>query len=84
MCDQRYEKFVCGFIAEEMDVCYPIATEYNEFGQPENWNERYLIPPMLALIQEQHKDIDALQTQMISLQMELDFLKQEMEDMKNA
>jgi hypothetical protein len=62
--DKRYNKLVCGFIAEEMDEYYPIATEYNPNGQPENWNERYVIPPMLALIQEQHKEINELKSQL--------------------
>ena len=73
--DQRYGETVCGFIAEEIANVYPVACEYNADGVPENWDIRYVIPPMLALIQEQHKDIDALQMQMISLQMELDFFK---------
>lgn len=82
--DQRYEQFVCGLIAEEVAMHYPVAAEFDEFGRPENWNERYMIPPMLALIQKQHKDIETLQMQMIRMQMDLEFLKQEMEDMKNA
>lgn len=82
--DQRYEQFVCGLIAEEVSIHYPVAAEFDEWGRPENWNERYLIPPMLALIQSQHKEIETMKPQIFSLQMELDFLKQEMEDMKNA
>lgn len=56
--DSRYDKDLVGFIAEEVAEIYPIAADYNENGEVENWNDRYIIPPMLALIQKQkiHQD----------------------------
>ena len=82
--DQRYNTDVCGFIAEEIHNVYPIACEYNENGEPENWNERYIIPPMLALIQEQHKDIELLKQENLDLQNRLSILEQKMEVLENA
>ena len=72
--DMRYDKTVCGFIAEEIEKYYPIATEYNEFGEVENWNERYIIPPMLSLIQQQKKQIDDMSFNMAVMQMQINNL----------
>jgi hypothetical protein len=58
--DERSEIMVPGFITEEMDAIYPIAVDY-ENGLPHNWNEKYIIPGMLALIQDQEKRIKALE-----------------------
>lgn len=82
--DQRYNTDVCGFIAEEIHNVYPIACEYNENGEPENWNERYVIPPMLALIQEQHKDIELLKQENLALQNKLSILESRMEELYNV
>lgn len=73
--DQRYGETVCGFIAEEVEQIYPIACEYNHNGSPENWDIRYIVPPMLSLIQEQHRDIEQLEMDYANLQAELQFLK---------
>lgn len=73
--DQRYGETVCGFIAEEVEKIYPIACEYNHNGSPENWDIRYIVPPMLSLIQEQHRDIEQLEMDYANLQAELQFLK---------
>ena len=53
----RYD--VIGFIAEDVNEHYPIATIKID-GEVENWDSRYIIPPMLALIQEQHEEIEKL------------------------
>lgn len=58
--DQRYNKALIGFIAEDVDKIYPQACDYDVWGLPENWQERYMIPPMLKLIQEQHEEIEKL------------------------
>ena len=34
---------------------------------PQTWNERYIIPPMLKLIQEQHEDIENLKEEIQKL-----------------
>ena len=57
--DDRYGRPLPGFIAEQIYDVYPIAIDREE-GVIETWNERYIIPPMLALIQEQHEQIEAL------------------------
>lgn len=80
--DQRYGETVCGFIAEEVEKIYPVACEYNANSTPENWDIRYIIPPMLALIQNQHKEIEQLKQDNISLKGEVDILKQRLEKLE--
>lgn len=80
--DQRYGETVCGFIAEEVEKIYPVACEYNANSTPENWDIRYIIPPMLALIQNQHKEIERLNQDNISIKGEVDILKQRLEKME--
>lgn len=58
--DCRYNRDLVGFIVDDMIDIYPVAVDLNESGEIETWNERYLIPPMLALIQQQKKEIDEL------------------------
>lgn len=49
-----------GFIAEEVAQHYPIAADF--VGEnAETWNERYVIPGMLALIQDLYKRIEVLE-----------------------
>lgn len=48
-----------GLIAEEVNEFYPPAC-IKENGEPSNWSERIMIPAMLALIQEQHQQIEEL------------------------
>lgn len=70
---------VIGFIAEDIEEKYPCATEYDEdSGNVNNWLERYMIPPMLALIQEQHKEIEQLKFDNFSLNGEVGILKQKL------
>lgn len=57
--DDRFATLVPGFIAEEVDSIYPIAADYDNDG-PINWNDRFLIPGMLALIQDLYKEIQQL------------------------
>lgn len=69
--DSRYNKELVGFIAEEVAEIYPIATDYEKDEQGnfiiESWNERYIIPPMLKLIQEQHLEIEQLKQEIENL-----------------
>ena len=59
---------VIGIIAEDVEEIYPCATEKEEdTGEVNNWNIRYLVPPMLALIQEQKKEIDVLKSELAKL-----------------
>ena len=57
--DDRFGVLVPGFIAEEMDAIYPAAADYTE--GVETWNDRIIIPAMLALIQDQDARIKALE-----------------------
>jgi hypothetical protein len=58
--DDRAEILVPGFIAEEMDAIYPAAVDYND-GQVETWNDRMLVPALLALIQDQDARLKILE-----------------------
>lgn len=79
--DPRYNKKVIGLIAEEVYKHYPIAAEKNDCGEVENWNERYLIPPMLSLIQKQHEEIEKLKSDFAGLSCEFSIFKQRMEEL---
>lgn len=57
--DDRSGVMVPGFIAEEVDQIYPIAADYDTNG-PVNWNDRFIIPGLLALIQDLYKEIELL------------------------
>lgn len=76
--DARYDEVVCGFVAEEVLKQYPVACEFNAYGMPENWDARYIIPPMLSLIQEQHCEIESLKLENLQIKGELDILKQKL------
>lgn len=65
--DERSETDVPGFIAEEMYEVYPIAVDLDGEGLPQDWNDRYVIPPMLALIQKQHVEIEQLKREIDEL-----------------
>lgn len=84
--DTRYDNYIPGFIAEEVEQIYPIAVDYKEHevldeyttnedieemeyevGEPEDWNVRYIVPPMLKLIQDQKKEINELKTEINEL-----------------
>lgn len=69
--DNRYNKTLVGFIAEDVEKIYPIATDYDENKEIENWNERYIIPPMLKLIQDHHKQIQKMQEEIEELKKEV-------------
>lgn len=56
-----------GFIAEEIYDLYPNAVTV-ESGRVENWSERDMIPPMLYLIQEQHKEIEMLKDRVYAME----------------
>lgn len=58
---KRYGKELPGFIVEDLVEKYPIAVDIDEEDKPFQWNEQYLIPPMLALIQQHKKKLDELE-----------------------
>jgi len=57
--DDRVNSMLPGFIAEEVDAIYPIAADYGQDG-PHSWNERFIIPGLLALIQDLYKEVQTL------------------------
>lgn len=59
--DDRANALVPGFIAEEVDAIYPIAADYIEGNGVETWNDRFIVPALLALVQEQNKRLIALE-----------------------
>ena len=69
-------KPVSGIIAEELDENYPIAVIHNEDGSAETWEPFYMIPPMLALIQEQKKQLDEHEERIKKLEAALEALKE--------
>ena len=44
------------------------VTDINDDGTVEDWNDRFLIPPMLKLIQEQKQMIDDLECRLSQLE----------------
>lgn len=50
--DERYNKDIYGFIAEELDKIMPIAVNHNEDGSAEMWNNNIIVPCLLGLIQD--------------------------------
>jgi hypothetical protein len=58
--DDRYDVLIPGFIAEEVDEIYPLAADYEGTIGIHTWNDRMLIPAMMALIQDLHKEIQLL------------------------
>jgi hypothetical protein len=60
--DNRSGMLVPGLIAEEVAEHYPIAADRGNDGVVENWNERFVIPGMLALIQDLHARVESLES----------------------
>ena len=65
---KRYGKELPGFIVEDLVEKYPIAVDIDEEDKPFQWNEQYLIPPMLALIQQHKKKLDELESRIEALE----------------
>jgi hypothetical protein len=65
--DDRADVLVPGFIAEEVDAIYPAAADYND-GQVETWNDRMLVPGLLALIQDLNNRVKELEAKLSNLQ----------------
>ena len=78
--DQRYNQDVVGFIAEDIYEKYPVAADIGMFGTVEDWNIRFMLPPMLKLIQEQHDEINTLKASLTTLQGKVAILEKRMEE----
>ncbi len=66
--DSRYGKKIPGFILEELMEDYPIAVEYDDYGNPVDWGAKFLVAPMLSLIQENYKNIFEMRSQIFAIQ----------------
>lgn len=73
--DERFGRDVIGFISEDVNEKYPIACSHDQFGRPSNWDARYMIPPMLSILQEQSETIRQLRFEMFALRGELETIK---------
>ena len=58
--DDRSGQLLPGFIAEEVAETYSIAADLVE-GQVESWNDRYVVPALLALVQDLNSRIKTLE-----------------------
>lgn len=58
--DDRAGLMLPGFIAEEVAAIYPIAADKVD-GTVESWNDRFIVPGMLALIQDLNTRIKTLE-----------------------
>jgi hypothetical protein len=58
--DDRAGLMLPGFIAEEMADIYPIAADKVD-GVIESWNDRFVVPGMLALIQDLYARVEVLE-----------------------
>lgn len=89
--DARYGKTLPGFIIEDMNNVYPIAVDKPGVDEKEwSWNAQYMIPPMLKLIQDQHKEdirldskIDNVRAELISTQTKLDAAMMKIAELEN-
>lgn len=68
------EKLHIGFIAEDVAKLYPVGCGYVN-GVPENWNIMEVVPGMLRLIQDQHKDIIKQSTRQDTVESRIDSLQ---------
>lgn len=75
--DQRYLKDLPGFIIENMAEVYPIAVDkQTEDSKGWSWNDHYIIPPMLKLIQNQHKEIEEIKAELKEIRKEKTYERQ--------
>ena len=72
--DPRYGTPIPGFIAEDVAEKYPIAADVIG-GKVEDWNARYIIPPMLAVEQDHEKRIASLEKENADMRAEIAKLK---------
>ena len=64
--DERYNKKVPGFIAEEWDSILPIAVNHVD-NQAEMWNSQIVVPLMFQMIKNNHEEIQQLQEEIKKL-----------------
>lgn len=62
--DERIGQTILGMIAEQVEEVMPIAVVHNEKGETEMWDNMIIVPAMLKLLQEQHKEIEQLKARL--------------------
>ena len=73
--DERYDKEMPMFLAEDVDKHFPLAVDHDEQGRAENWNYRVMIPCMFAMLKNEHEKVKKLQSELESIKTELAELK---------
>jgi hypothetical protein len=58
--DERSDVLVPGFIAEELDAIYPVAVDHDAQDRASRWSSDFIVPGMLALIQDLYKEVQTL------------------------
>ena len=84
--DEHIQKqdMVIGMIADDVEKYYPVAAQHNQYGEVKNWDERYIIPPMLYIMKQQQEELERMRMSEMQLLGELSLIKQKMEVADNA
>lgn len=80
--DIRYRKNMIGLIAEDVYDKYKIAADWHVDGDSgevlvDGWNEQYIIPALLKLIQNQHEELQEQRKEIDQLKETVDMLVKE-------
>ena len=73
--DERYDKYMPMFIAEDVEKWFPIAIDHRN-GLAEDWNQKIMIPCMFAMLKNEHEKVKELQSELESIKTELKELKE--------
>ena len=73
-----------GFIAEDVAEIYPAAVIHDQDGKIESWDERRILPGVLALVQEQKEEIDNLKGQIDKLKGQIETIMKQIAEMRTG
>ena len=73
-----------GFIAEEVAEIYPAAVIRDNDGRVESWDERRILPGVLALVQDQRKEIDELKAETDNLKKQMELITKQIKEMRTG
>lgn len=65
--DERYQKYMPMFIAEDVDEHFSICAQHGKGGTVDDWNYRIMIPAMFQMIKSQKAEIDKLKAEVEAL-----------------
>lgn len=79
--DDNRGRDLVGFIIEDLEEIYPTAVEKDDKSDPKTWtwSPTMIVPPMLKLIQDQHKEIEGLKTKLTEIESRIAALEKERE-----